>query len=152
MHVSPIDLQTQRKLEQLVELMALPPRAIEPCMRVSLSPCLLMIEAGTPGVTLALTLIDRAARAERWLPLLLQTCAPEWSQGIPVKACVAQGRPMLIATPPAASRMQAGDWLQCLTRMRRVLERIDREQQRDASCSADASSARAASLPREPHA
>ena len=152
MHVSPIDLQTQRKLEQLVELMALPPRAIEPCMRVSLPPCFLMIEAGTSGVTLALTLIDQAARAERWLPLLLKTCAPEWSQGIPVKACVARGRPMLIASPPAASPMQAGDWLQCLTRMRRLLERIDREQQRDASCSPDASSARAASLPREPHA
>ncbi|MGC7406721.1 hypothetical protein ACPWR0_22285 [Pandoraea pneumonica] len=131
MHASPIDLQTQRKLEQFFELLALPARAIEPRMRIVLAPCYLMIEAGATGVTFVLTLIDRAVRAERWLPLLLQTCAPEWSRGIPVKACVAKGRPMLIATPPAASRMQASDWLHCLARMRQLLERIDREQQRE---------------------
>ncbi|WP_140413397.1 hypothetical protein [Pandoraea sp. PE-S2T-3] len=145
MHSSPIDLQTQRKLEQLFELLALPARAIAPKMRVTLAPCHLMIEAGTTGVTLALTLIERSTRAERWLPLMLQTCAPEWSLGIPVRACVAQGRPMLIATPTVASRMQAGDWWQCLSRMRRLLERIHAEQQRD---SRDVPDGRSAAEPR----
>jgi len=150
MHSSPIDLQTQRKLEQLFELLALPARAIAPKMRVTLAPCHLMIEAGAMGVTLALTLIERRARTERWLPLLLQTCAPEWSLGIPVRACVAQGRPMLIATPPAASRLQAGDWLQCLPRMRRLLERIHTEHQRDSRDVGDAGDAADADDAAEP--
>lgn len=126
-----MDTQTQRKLEQLFELLALPPQRVAPRMRVVLAPCVLMIEVDAQGVTLALTLIDRAARAQRWLPMLLQTCAPEWSLGIPVRACVAQGRPMLIATPPASGNSQAVDWFACLGRMRRLLERIDARQQQE---------------------
>lgn len=128
----PMDTQTQRKLEQFFELLAVPPQRVAPRMRVALAPCLLMTEVDACGVTLALTLIHRAARAQRWLPLLLQTCAPEWSLGIPVRACVAQGRPMLVATPPASGNSQAVEWLTCVTRMRRVLERIDAQQQREA--------------------
>lgn len=71
-----MDTQTQRKLEQLFELLALPPQRVAPRMRVVLAPCVLMIEVDAQGVTLVLTLIDRAARAQRWLPMLLQTCAP----------------------------------------------------------------------------
>ncbi|WP_353192587.1 hypothetical protein [Pandoraea pnomenusa] len=136
-----MDTQTQRKLEQLFDLLSLPPQRIAPRMRVTLAPCLLLVEVAThgtreaqeaPGVTLVLTLIDRAESAQRWLPLLLQTCAPEWSLGIPVRACVALGRPMLIATPPASDNSQPVAWMACLARMRRLLERIDARQQRDA--------------------
>ncbi|VVE47633.1 type III secretion chaperone SycN [Pandoraea terrigena] len=127
-----MDTQTQRKLEQLFELLALPPQRVEPRMQISLAPCLLMIEVEPHGATLVLTLIDRAAHAPRCLPLLLQTCAPEWSLGIPVRACVAQGRPMLIATPPAGGRSQAVDWFACLARMRRLLERLDARQWHEA--------------------
>ncbi len=126
-----MDTQTQRKLEHLFELLALPPQRIEPRMRVALAPCVLMTEVEAQGVTLALTLLHRVARAERWLPRLLQTCAPEWSLGIPVRACVAQGRPMLIAAPPSSANLQAVDWFACLVRMRRLLERIDTGQQRE---------------------
>ncbi|AJP56491.1 hypothetical protein UC34_04710 [Pandoraea vervacti] len=120
-----MDTQTQRKLEHLFELLALPPQRVTPRMRVALAPCVLMTDVDGYGVTLAITLIRRVTGAARWLPMLLQTCAPEWSLGIPVRACVAQGRPMLIATPPASANSQAGEWYACLIRMRRVLERID---------------------------
>ncbi|VVE22829.1 secretion system apparatus [Pandoraea capi] len=126
-----MDTQTQRKLEHLFELLALPPQRVTPRMRVSLAPCVLMTEADARGVTLAVALIRRVARAHRWLPLLLHTCAPEWSLGIPVRACVAQGRPMLIATPPMSANSQAVEWVSCLTRMRRLLERIDAQAQRE---------------------
>ncbi|VVE48604.1 hypothetical protein [Pandoraea anhela] len=126
-----MDTQTQRKLEQLFELLALPPQRVMPRMRVSLAPCVLMTDVDMHGVTLAVTLMQRAVRAQRWLPLLLQTCVPEWSLGIPVRACVAQGRPMLIATPPASADSQVVEWFSCLTRMRRLLERIDAQQQRE---------------------
>lgn len=126
-----MDTQTQRKLEQLFELLALPPQRVADRMRLALAPCVLMIEVDAKGVTLVLTLIDRVAHAQRCLPLMLQTCAPEWSHGIPVRACVAQGRPMLIATPPASGQSQAVDWLACLARMRRLLERIDAQQSRE---------------------
>ncbi|VVE74919.1 secretion system apparatus [Pandoraea captiosa] len=127
-----MDTQTQRKLEHLFELLALSPQRVMPRMRVALAPCVLMTDVDGHGVTLAMTLIHRVTGAVRWLPMLLQTCAPEWSLGIPVRACVAQGRPMLIATPPASANHQAGEWYACLTRMRRVLERIDA--QRPAEC------------------
>ncbi|MEF3067668.1 hypothetical protein [Pandoraea apista] len=127
----PMDTQTQRKLELLFELLALPPQRVVPRMRIALAPCVLMTEADTHGVTLVLALIHRVERAQRWLPLLMQTCAPEWSFGIPVRACVAQGRPMLIASPPASANFQAVEWLSCVTRMRRLLERIDAQQQRE---------------------
>ncbi|VVE82258.1 secretion system apparatus [Pandoraea sputorum] len=126
-----MDTQTQRKLEHLFELLALPPQRIEPRMRVALAPCVLMTEVEAQGVTLALTLLHRVTCAERWLPRIMQTCAPEWSLGIPVRACVAQGRPMLIATPPSSANLQAVDWFACLARMRRLLERIDAGQQRE---------------------
>lgn len=126
-----MDTQTQRKLEQLLELLALPQQRVTSRMRIALAPCLLMVEVDAHGVTLVLTLMHRAARAQRWLPLLLQTCAPEWSFGIPVRACVAQGRPMLIATPPANAGSQVIEWSSCLIRMRRLLERIDTRQQRE---------------------
>lgn len=126
-----MDTQTQRKLEHLFELLALPPQRIEARMRLALAPCVLMTEVDAQGVTLVLTLLHCVIRAERWLPRLLQTCAPEWSLGIPVRACVAQGRPMLIATPPSSANLQAVDWFACLTRMRRLLERIDAGQQRE---------------------
>ncbi|QHE91127.1 hypothetical protein [Pandoraea fibrosis] len=126
-----MDTQTQRKLELLFELLALPPQRVVPRMRIALAPCVLMTEVDAYGVTLVLALAHRAARAERLLPSLLQACAPEWSFGIPVRACVAQGRPMLIATPPASANFQAVEWLSCITRMRRLLERIDAQQQRE---------------------
>jgi hypothetical protein len=126
-----MDTQTQRKLEQLFELLALPPQRVADRMRLALAPCVLMIEVDAQGVTLVLTLMDRVARAQRCLPMMLQACAPEWSLGIPVRACVAQGRPMLIATPPASGHSQAVDWLACLARMRRLLERIDAQQTRE---------------------
>lgn len=126
-----MDTQTQRKLELLFELLALPPQRVAPRMRIALAPCVLMTEVDAHGVTLVLTLAHRAERAQRWLPSLMQTCAPEWSLGIPVRACVAQGRPMLIASPPTSANFQAVEWLSCVTRMRRLLERIDAQQQRE---------------------
>ncbi|AKM31261.1 hypothetical protein AB870_15710 [Pandoraea faecigallinarum] len=126
-----MDTQTQRKLEHLFELLALPPQRVTPRMRVALGPCVLMTDVDANGVTLALTLFRRVSGAQRCLPLLLQTCVPEWSLGIPVRACVAQGRPMLIATPPIRGNSQALEWVSCLRRMRRLLERIDAQRQRE---------------------
>ncbi|WP_287496856.1 hypothetical protein [Pandoraea sp. CB10b_02] len=127
-----MDTQTQRKLEHLFELLALPAQRVAPRMRLALGvSCVLMTDAGTDGVTLVMTLRRPGPGAYRWLLHMLQVCVPEWSPGIPVRACVAQGRPMLIATPPASGNAQATDWLACVTRMRRVLEHIDARRQRE---------------------
>lgn len=118
-----MDTQTQRKLEQLLEMLSLPPQRIACRMRVPLAPCLLMTDVDAYGITLALVLPRPNEHAARCLPWLLQACAPEWTPGIPVRACVAQGCAMLVATPPAP--LQALAWFGCLSRMRRLLEHID---------------------------
>ncbi|ANC45435.1 hypothetical protein A6P55_15850 [Pandoraea pnomenusa] len=123
-----MDTQTQRKLEQLFELLSLPPRRIAWRMRVPLAPCWLMTDVDAYGITLTLALPQPDGHAVRCLPLLLQACAPEWTPGIPVRACVAQGGAMLVATPPA--RLQALAWFGCLSRMRRLLERVDARRHR----------------------
>jgi hypothetical protein len=126
-----MDTQTQRNLEQLFELLALPAQAVTPRMQFALGACVLMTEVEARGVTLVMTLRQRGPRAHRLLPRLLQVSVPEWSLGIPVRACIAQGRPMLIATPPTSGNAQANEWLGCVTRMRRLLESIDAQRQRE---------------------
>ena len=115
----PMDLQTQRSLEEFLRLLDLYPCRVETRMELCLPPFRLYIEYTQGRVLLSLASKVDAYHRLNTLKALLGRCQPASTQGIPLRACILKEYQMLSCGLVPGS--DVNQWVNCLLVMRRLL-------------------------------
>lgn len=115
-----MELQTERRLEQFLQLAGLPGSHISERMEFSLPPFHLYIECIDAGILLSIGRDVELAWQREVLEKLLTSCIPARTQGVPLRAWILRGRQMLSCTLSTGGDIP--HWLSCLQTMQRLLD------------------------------
>ncbi|MDM5065520.1 hypothetical protein OB934_22455 [Aeromonas salmonicida] len=115
-----MELQTERRLEQFLQLVGLPGSQIAERMEFSLPPFHLYIECVDAGILLSVGREVEPAWQSAVLEKLLTAGIPAATQGVPLRPWLLRGRQMLSCTLSASGEIP--HWIHCLHRMQRLLD------------------------------
>jgi type III secretion system chaperone SycN len=113
-------LQTERRLEQFLQLVGLPGNHISERMEFSLSPFHLYIECIDNDILLSVGREVELAWQVEVLERLLTAAIPARTQGVPLRPWLLRGRQMLSCTLSASGDIP--HWFHCLQTMQRLLD------------------------------
>jgi type III secretion system chaperone SycN len=115
-------LQTERRLEQFLQLADLPSTQVSSRMEFSMPPFQLYVECLEEHILLTLSREIEDAYQGTAFVKSLSACHPARTQGTPIRTWQLKGKQMLSCSPGKYS--DVSHWLACLQTMRRMLEII----------------------------
>ncbi|MEG3130515.1 type III secretion chaperone SycN [Pantoea cypripedii] len=118
-----MELQTERRLEQFLQLAELPTSQISSRMEFVMQPFRLYIECLDRHILLTLGQEVEPSYQTQILRKSLKACHPARTQGSPVRAWQLRGQQMLSCSPLKESGVN--HWLACLNSLRRLLEMLN---------------------------
>lgn len=117
-----MELQTERRLEQFLQLADLPASQIASRMEFSMPPFRLYVECLDDHILFTLGREVEPSYQSRALRRLLSACHPARTQGTPIRVWQLRGQQMLSCSPSKES--DVSHWLSCLQTLRRLLDII----------------------------